>query len=132
VPFAAAQPRPWILVADDDVRVRELWLHVLTRAGYRVVAASDGRQTLELARAVVPDLLVLDLKMPGVSGHGVLAALQATPIVPRLPVLIVSGFLDDPGAGAELGLTIVGRLAKPLPLNALLEAVRVALARRPA
>jgi two-component system chemotaxis response regulator CheY len=120
---AAAQ---WILVADDDAGIREVWTVALTRAGYRVLTASNGREALDLMRAVVPDLIVLDLRMPEMSGPAFLKVLQGSPVLQRIPVLIVSGFLQDEEPLPVTGLNIVGRLGKPLRLAEFVGAVRAA------
>jgi CheY-like chemotaxis protein len=131
--MAASVPRPrsWIVVADDEPEIRELWVTVLRQAGYRPIEATTGREVLELMRAVLPDLVVLDLRMPDLTGQDVLTFLQHSPFLSRTPVLIISGHLDDLDA-ANLGLNVVGRLAKPLDATAFLRAVeRVLLPSRP-
>ena len=118
----------WILIADDDALVRELWAEALTGAGFRVLEANTGRETLDILRAVVPDLLLLDLHMPALSGEDVLVRLRAIAALQSLPVLIISGFLEnEPEAGR--GLNIVGRLTKPQPVSALVAAVQEAVQR---
>jgi CheY-like chemotaxis protein len=117
----------WILIVDDDPDVRELWAEVLTSGGYQVLTARDGRDALALMRAVVPDFIVLDLRMPGMAGPEFLQVLRRAPGLQRIPVLIVSSFLDDAEAlGPGTDLRIVGRLAKPLPLADLLAVVPAA------
>jgi CheY-like chemotaxis protein len=129
---AGSGPIPeWILVADDDNGVRDLWTVVLTRAGYRVLAARNGREALELIRAVVPDLIILDLHMPEMDGPTFLKALEGAPVLRSMPVLIVSGFLEDDSPRASLGLNIVGRLSKPVRQADFLAAVQTALAPAP-
>ena len=126
---AGSGPIPkWILVADDDNGVRDLWTLVLTRAGYRVLAARNGREALELMRDVVPDLIILDLHMPEMDGPAFLKALEDTPVLRRTPALIVSGYLEDESPRASLALNIVGRLSKSVRVPDLLDAVRTALA----
>jgi two-component system, cell cycle response regulator DivK len=121
-------PAPkWILVADDDQLVRELWCEALSRTGYRTLQAQSGRDAIDLMRIVVPDLMILDLRMPGLSGSDVLRHLHESPILRQIPVLIVSGFLDDEASHDSVGLHVVGRLAKPLTLGRLLEVVQAAL-----
>jgi CheY-like chemotaxis protein len=124
--------RPLIVVADDDDAVRKVWTLALTRAGYRTIESRTGRGAVDFMGTLQPDLLILDLHMPDLSGDDVLAHLREAPVLRQIPVLIVSGFLADKAAGAELGLNIVGRLQKPQLPTALLEAVRTALAGRPA
>jgi CheY-like chemotaxis protein len=123
-----AMPPKWVLVADDDRPVRELWIEALTLAGYRTLQAENGHDAIELMRTVVPDLVLLDLRMPGLTGGEVLQYLLGSPVLRRIPVLIISGYLDDEQTGDSLGLNIVGRLSKPLTVPQLEEAVWAALA----
>jgi chemosensory pili system protein ChpA (sensor histidine kinase/response regulator) len=118
----------WVLVADDDDSIRELWTELLTRAGYRVLTARNGREALDLMRAVVPDLIILDLHMPEMDGHAVLEAFGGSPVFGRIPVLIVSGFLEAEAPRDFSTLNIVGRLPKPMRSADLLDAVRAGLA----
>jgi CheY-like chemotaxis protein len=120
------RPRPWILVADDDPGIRELWVTVLRNAGYRPIEATTGREVLELMHAIVPELVVLDLQMPDLTGQEVLAFLRHRPLLSRTPVLVVSGHLDDV-SGQDLGLNVVDRLAKPVDVVTFLAAVERAL-----
>jgi CheY-like chemotaxis protein len=117
----------WILVADDDELIRELWCEALSRVGYRTLQAPNGHDALELMRVVVPDLMILDLRMPSLSGNDVLQCLHNSPVLRQIPVLIVSGFLDDEEPRESVGLKVVGRLAKPLSLTRLVDTVRAAL-----
>ena len=127
VPGSGVTPK-WILVADDDDTVRDLWSLTLTRAGYRVLTARNGRDALELMRAVIPHLVVLDLRMPEIDGPAFLTLLQASPVLQQIPVLIISGYLEDESPRASLGLNIVGRLPKPIRAADLLAVVQSALA----
>ncbi|HSD67617.1 MAG TPA: response regulator [Vicinamibacteria bacterium] len=120
------RPRPWIVVADDDPAIRRLWMTALRQAGYRPIEATTGREVLELMRAVLPELVVLDLRMPELTGQEVLTALRHSPTLSHTPVLVVSGHLDDI-VGRDLGLNIVARLAKPLDVATFLRAVERAL-----
>jgi CheY-like chemotaxis protein len=124
--LAGVSPK-WILVADDDDAIREVWTEMLTLAGYRALTARNGLEALELMRAVVPDLIMLDLRMPEMDGPSFLKVLDGAPLLREIPVLIVSGFLDGRPPGASLGLNIVGSLPKPVRQADLLEAVRTAL-----
>jgi CheY-like chemotaxis protein len=119
-------PPKWILVADDDDVIREIWISALTDTGYRAVGAANGYQAANLMVVVIPDLMILDLRMPGLAGEEVLEVVRQTPVLQRIPVLIISGFLDDAPRVGE-GLNIVGRLPKPLSLPRLIETVRDAL-----
>jgi CheY-like chemotaxis protein len=79
---------------------------------------------------LLPDLMILDLRMPQLGGTAVLELVRQRPALAQIPVLIISGFLDEEPV-LDHGLYIVGRLPKPQSLEAVVHAVRVALARRP-
>ena len=114
---------PCNIVVDDDPAVRELWADVLTDGGYQVLTASNGRDALALMGAVIPDCIVLDLSMPVMSGPAFLQALHGSRAFRRIPVLVVSAFLEDAALLPKTGLRIVGHLEKPLLVANLLRAV---------
>ncbi len=127
-----AVSRKWILVVDDDFRVRDLWVEALTSAGYAAVGAEDGRVALELIRDLFPDLILLDLRMPRLSGWGFLDAIRDHPRWKDIPILIVSAFLDpDTLREAEKGLRILGAIQKPLTLRELIARVLEAVGPSP-
>ncbi|MFC7221384.1 response regulator transcription factor [Streptomyces polyrhachis] len=95
-------PAPRILVVDDDPTVAEVIVEYLGRAGYGVDRAADGPTALERAEASWPDLVVLDLMLPGLDGFAVCAALRAQAPVPVI-MLTARGDEDDRIAGLELG-----------------------------
>jgi CheY-like chemotaxis protein len=121
----------WIVVAEDEEAVRELWCDVLSGAGHRVLGARNGFEALDLIRSVVPDLVLLDLRMPGLSGPDFMRYLGASPALRRIPVLIVSGYLADEEESG-MGLNVVGRLPKPVPIRELQNTVRLVLEHPPA
>jgi len=86
-----------ILVIDDDAGVRESFRAALEAAGHLVEVAKNGRDGIESARISLPDLIFLDLKMPGLSGVETLLALRAS--CPQVPVYIVTAFYGDYLAG---------------------------------
>jgi len=91
-----------ILVIDDDPTVREVVGRYLARAGYQVSVCPDGERGLMLAAARHPDLVVLDLMLPGRSGLAVCAALRAAAPIPVI-MLTALGEEEDRVAGLELG-----------------------------
>ena len=104
---AERQPEPHeatILVADDDPSLRELIRAVLGPA-YAFVEASDGLEVLEVAREVRPDLIVLDVMMPGLSGIEVLDELRADAELNAVPVVVITAWshaeVDVWEAGAD-------------------------------
>ncbi|WP_241002960.1 response regulator transcription factor [Streptomyces sp. CB01881] len=105
-PASAAPPDPArILVIDDDLTVGEVVAGYLTRAGHHVDRACDGNQGLDLARAHRPDLLVLDLMLPGIDGLEILRRLRATEDGADLPVVMLTAKGDEADRilGLELG-----------------------------
>jgi len=94
-----------ILVVDDERDIVELIRYNLTQAGYRVVSASDGRQALELGRREMPDLVVLDLMLPGLPGTDVARAMRQDERMKEIPILMLTarGEEVDRVVGFELG-----------------------------
>ena len=83
-----------ILVVDDMPAVREPIAASLRMAGYRTDLAADGRQALEVMRAQRPDLVLLDVAMPGMDGLAVLEAMRAFPETASVPVVLLTGESD--------------------------------------
>jgi two-component system alkaline phosphatase synthesis response regulator PhoP len=116
-----------ILVVDDEERLRELLRGYLTQAGFRVLQAADGSQALELARAHSPDLLVLDLMLPGLDGLEVCRRLRT---FSDAYVLMLTARAEeiDRVVGLEVGAD--DYLTKPFSPRELVARVR-AMLRRP-
>jgi two-component system response regulator MtrA len=79
-----------ILVADDDVDIRELVEFKLSTMGHDIVAVGDGAAAVEACRAQKPDLAVLDVMMPGVSGLDAIKEIRADPTLADLPVILLT------------------------------------------
>jgi len=79
-----------ILVADDDVDIRELVEFKLSTLGHDVVAVADGQAAIDACQAQRPDLAVLDVMMPGVSGLDAVRAIRADPALAGLPVILLT------------------------------------------
>jgi two-component system response regulator MtrA len=79
-----------ILVADDDVDIRELVEFKLSTMGHDIVAVGDGAAAVEACRAQKPDLAVLDVMMPGVSGLDAIKEIRADPSLADLPVILLT------------------------------------------
>jgi CheY-like chemotaxis protein len=80
-----------ILVVDDNVNLQIAFKKVLTSSGYQVELASDGEEGLRLAREMRPDVIVLDMMLPKLSGLDVLRALKQDHATERIPVIALSG-----------------------------------------
>ena len=81
---------PLVLVIEDEKEIRDLVRYNLERAGYRVVAVADGDQGLERLFAARPDLLVLDLMLPGRNGLEILREVRGEPTTRELPVIVLT------------------------------------------
>jgi putative two-component system response regulator len=105
--------RPLILAVDDEASNLQLLRQIL-QDHYRLLFAKDGARALELARQERPDLVLLDVMMPGMSGYEVCAALKAHPVTAAIPVIFVTALTetDDELEGFEAGA--VDYITKPV------------------
>jgi CheY-like chemotaxis protein len=106
-------------VVEDDAEFRELVTDVLQSAGFTVDAADDGIAALGTIRHVIPDVIVLDLRMPNLDGVEVLKLLRSTDVGRRIPVVVMSGAPIDPSVRALASAV----LQKPFPIEDLLRTV---------
>ncbi|MEW6092777.1 MAG: response regulator [Chloroflexota bacterium] len=87
-----------ILIAEDERDIRDLITFTLQFAGYEVVAAVNGEEALNLARNEVPDLILMDVRMPRMTGYEACSAIKADPKLKDVPVI----FLSAKGQEAEI------------------------------
>jgi len=123
---------PLILLAEDDPDIQSLVRHCLEGDGYVVHIAGDGREALELFRKLKPDLMILDVMMPRVTGFEVMRELRDGDELRReTPVLMLTSRIgeDDVLTGFDLG--VADYLAKPFVVSELRARARTLLARRP-
>ncbi len=109
-----------VLVIDDDPGVRELLARTLAAEGCRVLTAASGVQGIERARTFEPDVITLDIMMPGMDGWAVLAALKDDDVLASVPVVVVS-MVDERRTGFALGASAY--LTKPIERKRLVELV---------
>jgi len=108
-----------ILIADDKPSSRELVRTVLERLGYDVFEANDGIAALNTAHQIHPDLIILDLHMPGLDGYGVVKELRGDSGLGEIPVLALTASAMDTDRRRALAAGFTGFLAKPVSLKAL-------------
>jgi DNA-binding response OmpR family regulator len=117
-----------ILVVDDDSDIRDLLDLELRASGYDVVFARDAIGAVSTARKEKPDLILLDIGLPGGSGFVIMQRLRAFPALERTPIIVITA--SDPGdsreRSAEFG--IAGFFHKPFDADELLAEIERALA----
>lgn len=112
-----------ILIADDHEEMRQLVLELLEAQGYEIRQAADTDAVLEQVQAHRPDLLILDVNMPGAGGIAALRSIREDQELNGMPVLVLSGSVDlAPDWLSELGAD--AHLPKPFPIDELNATVR--------
>ena len=118
-----------ILIVDDDKGTLEMMTETL-QPFYDVMAADSGKRAMQLlrpagsARAEVPDLILLDINMPGMNGYEVLAALEADEALKKIPVVFLTGLTDEQEEMKGLTQNVLDYLKKPVGMRVLLMRVR--------
>jgi two-component system, sensor histidine kinase and response regulator len=116
-----------VLVVDDEQAGLRLAGRLLLEQGFEVFAALDGLTAIEIARAVTPGLVLLDLAMPGVDGLATCAALKESPVTCAIPVIFLTGRADEPSLLEAFELGAADYLVKPFQPQVLLARVRAHL-----
>ena len=124
-PVGTGASRPRVLVVDDEASIRDLLQKTLALAEYDVDVAPDGRSALERMRLYPYDLLIADLKMPGMDGLAVIR--EAKRYKSDLPVIIITGFSTESSAIEAVNLGVAGYLTKPFRVPQVLAAAAKAL-----
>nr|MCS5660251.1 response regulator [Dehalococcoidia bacterium] len=106
-----------VLVIDDDATVHDLMKRSLSREGFHVLSALDGEEGIRLAKAHHPQVITLDVMMPGVDGWAVLSSLKSDPELADIPVIMVT-IIDEKNLGYSLGASEY--LTKPIDRDRLL------------
>jgi CheY-like chemotaxis protein len=118
-----------VLVADDEPEVIDLVRTMLQmEGGYTILSAADGQETLDRARADRPDLILLDVRMPKMSGLVVLDHLHADPATADIPVIMLSVVTTYPDVRRALEQGAVAYLSKPFELREMTRLVARVLA----
>jgi len=119
-----------ILVVDDEVDILELLRFNLQKEGYGVECADTGEQAVGKARQMQPDLIVLDLMLPGIGGLSVCRILKEDPDTSGIPIVMLTAKTEDEDIVAGLRLGADDYVTKPFSVKVLLERVRAVLRRR--
>jgi len=128
VPRRVSSQRGNLLLVDDDPTMRDILRRVLEKAEFDVATAEDGREALEQIERHVPDVVLMDLEMPGMDGPTTLQQIRKQ--WGSLPVILHTGHVDGPLLSKALEWSPFTVLAKPCPMDQLVETVRVLDQRR--
>jgi CheY-like chemotaxis protein len=113
-----------VLVVEDDEKSRRLMADVLGFHGYDVVAVESGEEGLASARERAPDVALLDIQLPGLSGFGVLEALRRSPGTAAIPILAVTASVMDTDRSRILAAGFDAYVPKPVNIRELSELLR--------
>jgi CheY-like chemotaxis protein len=119
--------RRTILVVDDDEDVRGLLRAMIERAAHRVLEAAGGAEALELIGRARPDLILLDVHMPGLDGTEVCRRIKAEPATPAIPVLMLTAAVRAEDRHRALSGGADGYITKPFSPRSLLDQIGVHL-----
>ena len=108
-----------ILVVEDDPELRQLYWQALTFEGYHVITAEDGATALDCVRVAPPALVILDLRVPRLSGWEFHRHLTDSPSTRHVPVIVVSG-----ADASEVVSEVAAFFQKPMPVQQLVEEVQ--------
>ena len=129
-PATSGERRPRVLVVDDEPSILELLSRGLSSAEYEVDVASNGPLALECVNERVYDLLITDLRMPGMSGLNVIR--EARNADAKLPVIVITGYSSEANAIDAVNLGVSGYVTKPFKIHRVLEVAAKALNARSA
>jgi len=118
---------PVVLVADDDLTHLLVAEEVLQQAGFRVVTATDGRQALELFDKVKPDIVLLDVEMPGLNGFDICKAIRFKEVGRETPIILITGLEDDRSVNRAYDLGATDFVNKPIAWSVLPHRIRYVL-----
>jgi len=127
---AHGQPAAKVLLVDDEDSLRKVMKDLLERDGYVVTEARDGVQALDQVDRVGPDIIVLDLNLPGLDGYGVLSHLRSRPATASIPVIVLTAKGDEDNEVRVFELGADDFLTKPFRARALSARLEAVLGRR--
>ncbi|MBU0552790.1 response regulator [Myxococcota bacterium] len=124
-------PQKTVLIVEDSAHLRRLVSYNLQRAGLRVLSAEDGRAAVAHLQQTIPDLILLDLRMPKMDGFELLTLMRRYPKAARIPVIVFTALSEDVDVDRALALGVIDYIIKPLDPAILLSRVESALSDEP-
>ena len=114
---------PLVLVVEDSDAIRAAFTILLEESGYAVAAAANGEEAVRLAAERAPDLVLLDLGLPDISGLDVARRIKSNPATARIPLVALTGRDDSLDRDALLAAGCADYLVKPVDTQALIRAL---------
>ena len=116
-----------ITVIDDDVELLKLMILLLRRIGAQPTTIANGQEALDYLESNIPNLIILDLMLPGVNGFDILRRIRGDPRFDAVPVLVLSAKVDPQTIRAVLDAGADGYVTKPYIANSFIDRVRLLL-----
>lgn len=110
--FSASEERPRILIVDDE-RININILNALLKTDYKIMVATNGEQTIKAAATGLPDLILLDILMPGIDGYEVCRRLKSNPATHNIPIIFITAMGDAENETMGFALGAVDYISKP-------------------
>jgi len=127
----SGNPRPRVLIVEDDPLNMRLFAAMVDSRGYDVLQAGDGRSALDLARRHHPDLIIMDLKLPDMSGLDVTRSLKADAATRDIAIVATTAHALRGDEGNIRASGADGYMAKPIAVSDLLDLIEELLTRSP-
>jgi two-component system, cell cycle response regulator DivK len=115
---------PLVLIVDDNEKNRKLAVSVLDAAGFETVTAANGAEAVALASEHVPDVVLMDLRLPDMDGTEALRVLRRNPTTARIPVVAMSALSLEGGGDWLEAAGFAGSVSKPIDVGGFADEVR--------
>ena len=125
--MTAAERKPLVLLVEDRVDSRELYAQYLTLAGFSVVTAINGHEAISLAQLLKPDVILMDIRLPGMDGLEATADLKGQPALSHIPVVAITADSSREMADRCRMAGCASFIAKPVLPDAVAQHLRAAL-----
>jgi len=116
-----------ILIAEDERDIRDLITFTLKFSGHEVFAAVNGEDALNMAKQILPDIILMDVRMPKMTGYEACEAMKADPAIAQIPVVFLSAKGQESEIQTGIDLGAVEYILKPFAPDQLTERVRTLL-----
>lgn len=117
-----------ILIAEDERDIRDLITFTLNYAGYEVIATSNGEEACAKAEEIIPDLILLDVRMPRMNGYEACTRIKSIPLLEHIPVVFLSAKGQEAEVQTGLQAGAIEYILKPFAPDHLIERVKAILA----